>query len=116
MSKLLESIGLQNTPVNELYARSAVEWINKHTTLKVDPECNTDLSAAVQLFILKYTQLLTINSGIASESISGLSQSFTTGQSLESKIYELATAVLGKDCLLSTVTVHAGESKWDYGC
>lgn len=113
---LLESIGLSSTPENTLYASSAIEWIKLHTTLEVNPDKPDTLSAAVKLFILKYAQLISTHSGVASESISGLSQSFVTGQSLKTKIYELAIALLGEDCLKSTVTVNAGERVWKYGC
>lgn len=116
MTKLLASIGLAETPENALYARSAIEWINEHTTLKIAADDPEKLSAGVRVFVLKYSQLMTSHTGVASESISGLSQSFVTGQSLEMRIYELAIALLGVNCLKSTVTVRAGEDIWDYGC
>lgn len=116
MEALLKLVGLSNTPENALYARSAIEWVKTRTTLKINMDDPSSLPANVQLFIIKYSQLMTINTGVASESISGMSQSFVTSQSLEMKIYELATALLGLDCLKSTVVVHSGESPWDYGC
>lgn len=114
MTELLKSLGMSDTPENALYARSAIEWVKQHTILKIDTDNPSSLPAAVQLFIIKYSQLMTISSGVASESISGMSQSFVTGQSLEAKIYELATALLGLDCLKSTVVVFSSESKWEY--
>lgn len=112
MSTSLESIGLSDTPVDNLYAEAALEWVKRNTTLVTDTE---NLSPSVKLFILKYSQLMTNHTGIASESISGLSQSFETGRSLEAQLYELAVSLLGADCIKSTVTVFSGEEKWDYG-
>lgn len=111
MKDLLKALGLPDTTENVLNAESAVEWLKIHTTIDT-----TNLSSSVKLFILKYSQLMTNYTGVASESISGLSQSFVTGQSLDSQIYELAVALFGADCLKSTVTVISGEDKWDYGC
>lgn len=113
MSTILESIGLADTPENNLNVESALEWLTRSTTLDIDKE---NLSPSVKLFVLKYSQLMTNHTGIASESISGLSQSFETGRSLESQLYDLASSIFGNDCLKSTVTVLSGEDKWDYGC
>lgn len=109
MSELLESLGLPNTTENTLYVDSAIAWMKENTTLNTEAPTST-----MKLFILKYTQLLTNHAGVASESISGLSQSFVTGQDLVNQIYELARAILGAGCLKSTVTVFSGEDRWTY--
>lgn len=113
MNISLEAIGLPDTEENKLYAESAVEWLKRNTTVEVD-NIDTSTSSTVKLFILKFSELMAIGTGVSSESISGLSQSYDNGQSLEAKIYALATALLGTDCLKSTVIVHSGEDGWDY--
>lgn len=112
MQKLLEAIGLPDTPENKIYAGAAIKWLAKHTTCKVDSE---ELAPDVQLFILKYSELMTNRAGVTSESIGGMSQSFATGHKLENEIYGLAVAILGLEDIKSTVTVFSGESRWDYG-
>lgn len=114
MQKLLEAIGLPDTPENKIYVGAALKWLAKHTTCEVDS--TEELAPDVQLFILKYSQLMANHAGVTSESISGMSQSFVTGQKLDDEIYKLASAILGSDVLKSTVTVFSGESRWDYGC
>ena len=115
MQLLLESIGLADTPENTLHVESAIEWLNAHTIYEIDKDSVKNIKSSVKLFILKFSELMTSHAGVASESISGMSQSFVTGQSLESKIYELAVSLLGSDAIKSTVTVFSGEDRWDYG-
>lgn len=115
MQSFLESIGLADTSENRLYVNSAVAWINKNTTYSFEKAC-IDIPDECKLFIVKYSQLMSTQAGVASESISGMSQSFVTGQKLENSIYELAVALFGKDAIkMSNVTVFSGEGKWDYG-
>ena len=112
MDALLETLGLTETIENKMYAEAAVEWLKKHTVYQ-DFGNPSVLPSSVKLFIYQYPQLV-INAGVASESITGMSQSFVTGQALESQIYQLAIALLGIDSIQSTVTVHSGEDRWDY--
>lgn len=116
MTALLNSLGLTDTAENQIYVNSAVEWLNTRTILDVELADYANWQSSVKLFILKYAQLMSTRTGVASESISGLSQSFVTGQSLEASIYELTVGILGKDVLKSTATVFSGEDGWDYGC
>ena len=116
MEELLVSLGIVSTAESLLYVGSAVDWLHNKTIVTVDTEHPDNIPASVKLFILKYLDLMKISTGVASESISGLSQSFVTNQSLEAKIYDLAIGILGSDVLKSTVTVHSGEDCWDYGC
>lgn len=98
-----------------LYTEGALSWVEKHTTYTVDYDNLDQLPAEVLLFVAEYCDLLRHDRNVASESIEGLSQSFVTGVALETQIYELAYAVLGRDAIRSTVTVLSGEERWDYG-
>ena len=115
-TEVLKSLNLGSEPNdrNVLTVESALDWISNNTVIQVD---NLEaLSANVKMFILKYIDLMNITSGVASESIEGLSQSFVTGQSLETQIYNLAVAFLGLMNLKSNVIVFSGEDGWDYEC
>ncbi len=114
MQELLKAIGLPDTPENKIFAGAAIKWLSKHTTCNVDSINQLDVD--VQLFVLKYSELMANRAGVSSESIGGMSQSFITGHNLDNETYALATAVLGADVIKSTVTVFSGESRWDYGC
>lgn len=116
MEQLLADLGINNTAENTIYVNSAVEWLNSNTTLSLDITANKNWQYSVKLFILKFVELMNKSSGVASESIGNLSQSFVTDKELVSQIYELATGLLGRDVIKSTVTVFSGEDNWDYGC
>lgn len=113
---LLQTLSIKDNAVNRILAKSAVEWINEHTTLSVvTADDVSNVSSSVLLFILKYIDILKQDKTIASESAQGLSQSFNTSQTLSVSLYELASELLSP-YLLSTVTVKAGESGWTYEC
>ena len=115
MNNLLEALGVANTPENSIYAETALYWLKVNTYVEID-ESFENVQSAVKLFVLKYIQLMSIQAGVSSESISGLSQSFTTGQSIRVQLRSLAAELFGLDALKSDVTVFSGESVWDYGC
>lgn len=81
-----------------LYAEAAIDWINSNTTLEID---KTDLFASVatlpagaKLFICKYYEVMvTGGTGISSESIGGMSQSFST-ESKNTLLWQLASELL----------------------
>lgn len=71
------------TDLTCLQVDSALEWIRDNTTLEFelnDIESIKALPSGVRLFILKYIEVFSLNAGISSESIEGLSQSFNTRQ------------------------------------
>ncbi len=81
-----------------MYAESALEWINQHTNLEYDlnnmPE---SLPSNVRLFILKYSELMSNNPGVTSESISGLSQSFVSSSDVSLILWGYAKELFGDD-------------------
>lgn len=64
-----------------LMVQSGVEWLQQNTILKIDMN-NTDTIASLpggaKLFILKFCDLMNQSDNITSESIGGLSQSFSS--------------------------------------
>ena len=83
---------------NEVIRESALEWISKNTTFNVtvDP-----LPASVEMFIEKYSQVMGLRPGVSSESISGLSQSFSGDISTLLKQY--ASELIGEEFVKSDV-------------
>lgn len=60
-----------------MMVHAALEWIQENTILELDPE--QELPSNVQLFIIKFCDVMSQTSGVASESLGGMSQSFATG-------------------------------------
>ena len=64
---------------DSLVGNTALEWIAENTTLTVDindVETVKKLPFAAQLFVVKFDEIVSSSSVVASESIEGLSQSF----------------------------------------
>lgn len=83
---------------NEVIRESALEWISKNTTFDVTAD---PLPASVEMFIGKYAEVMGLRPGVASESISGLSQSFSGDISTLLKQY--ASELIGEEYMVSEV-------------
>lgn len=83
---------------SELIRESALEWISKNTTFDVTVE---PLPASVEMFIEKYAEVIGLRAGVSSESISGLSQSFSGDISTLLKQY--ASELIGEEYMVSEV-------------
>ena len=101
-----KEIGLN---VDELTGNAAIEWLANNTT--VDTTDITKLSASAKLFISKYAEITKKRSGVASQSIEGLSQSFAQTNK-EDMLWDEAISILGKNKLKSNVTFYPAQSKW----
>ena len=84
-----KAIGLD---VDEIIGNAAIEWLANNTT--IDTSDISKLSASAKLFIKKFDEVNSIDSGISSESIQGMSQSFNTSDK-SALIWEFATELLG---------------------
>lgn len=65
-----------------LVIESGLEWVKANTTLEFDMNNDEDLKAlpsCVRLFLTKFFDVNMLSTGVASESIDGLSQSFESG-------------------------------------
>lgn len=81
-----------------LLAESALDYINENTTLSVNKDSRESLEAlpaCAKLFIVKYSALMEAETGISSESLGGMSQSFDTTKR-DSLLFDLANSLLGK--------------------
>ena len=80
----IKSSGIPIANVTEstvLIVESALEYVAANTNLKFDPsdiDSVKNLPSCVKLFIVKFHELLNRESGVTSESIAGMSQSFDT--------------------------------------
>lgn len=72
---------------------AALSWISENTTLNIDP--SKELPSNVKLFIIKFCDLLTPTVGVASESLGGMSQSFSTSGGTGFLIADLASQLFG---------------------
>ena len=90
-----------------LSANAALEWIADNTT--IDTTDIEHLPYRAKLFISKFCEVNAIQSGISSESIDGLSQSFSGDNA--NLIMDLANSLLSSD-LKSRVRFVTAEHKW----
>lgn len=101
-----------NDQMAYLRAGAALEWVKENTTLDVnmdDPESISALPACAKLFVAKYGEVLGIKSGVASQSIEGLSMSFDTTDKT-ALIWQLATSLLGR--YIRQVRVFPAKRRW----
>lgn len=115
-SQQLESlrIGLPSDTETLLMVESALSWVQDNTTLKFDIENDADLQALpsqVRLFVLKFTETMSVNAGVSSESIEGLSQSFNSGDK-SALIWDIANSLLSK-WLISPVRFIPAQRRWN---
>lgn len=72
----------------------ALQWVRDNTT--IDIKTDSELPSNVKLFVIKYCDLMSQFSGVASESLGGMSQSFSTAQGgSELLLRELASQLFG---------------------
>ena len=103
-------------PIDErtiLIVESGLDWVKHNTTLKFDIDKDEDLEAlpsTVRLFLTKFFDVQMLGTGISSESIEGLSQSFDTSDKA-AMIWQFAEELLAP-YLISRVKFVAAQSKW----
>lgn len=85
--------------------------MRENTSLDTDVD---PLPANAELFVEKYKEIMGLRPGIASESIQGLSQSFSASD-IGALIRQYASSILGDDCLtFSDIKVMPAVEKWVY--
>lgn len=81
-------------PEISLMVGAALDWVDANTTLTVDR--NAELPNNVKLFIVKFCDLMNHSVGVASESLGGMSQSFSTSSGgTAALLADLATQLFG---------------------
>lgn len=102
-----------NDAASVLRAEAALDWMLEHTTLefnKANMESINALPACAKLFVGQYSDIMKRRMGVTSQSIEGLSQSFsTTDKSIE--IMQIANSLLGA-YLKSQVRVIPARRRW----
>lgn len=96
-----------------LKAEAALDWMLKNTTLKFDKgsvETITALPSCAKLFVVQYTELLSVKQGVASQSIEGLSMSYFDADT-SAKIWQLANTLL-YGYIKSQVRVFPAKRRW----
>ena len=96
-----------------LKAEAALDWMKEHTTLEFDKgsaESIKALPSCAKLFVVKYSEALSLKQGVASQSIEGLSMSFN-GNDQAALIWQLANSLLGA-YLKSQVRVFPAKRRW----
>lgn len=73
---------------------AALNWVTENTTLKIDPD--NELPSNVKLFVIKYCDLLAPTLGVASESLGGMSQSFSISGGAGFLLADLASQLFGE--------------------
>lgn len=80
-------------PEVRIMVEAALSWVAENTSIAIDPEA--ELPSNVKLFVIKYCELMSITSGVASESLGGMSQSFSTTGGTGSLLADLAKQLFG---------------------
>lgn len=76
-----------------IMVETALDWVDANTTLEIDRE--SELPANVKLFVVKFCDLMSQTAGVASESLGGMSQSFSTSGGSTFALAELASQLFG---------------------
>lgn len=101
-------IPIEDSPTAVLYAESAVEWLKSNTTLSTDNL--SELPSGAKVFIIRYIGIMGTDSTVTSESLGGMSQSFST-ESKGNLLYDLANELIG-GYMASQVKFVAAQSRW----
>lgn len=115
-SDQVERLKLGIAPIDDrlcLLTESAFDWIKDNTTLEIDltdTEALEALPACVRLFIVRFIDVMTMTAGVQSESIEGLSQSFSSADK-GALIWQYAEELLGK-WLKSRVRFVTAQRRW----
>lgn len=113
--ELLKDTGvpLEPTAENVLLLGAGFDWLEENTTLqfnKENPEEVKALPDMVKLFLCRYAELMGNSGLITSESIGGLSQSFSSTQR-SALLWDAAQTLLGP-WLKSQVSSVPSVSRW----
>lgn len=113
-SEAIEALGFDSTnPETCLFVEAALDWLCANTTLefdKSDIESLKALPAGAKLFLRRYGSIMQTDTTVTSESIGGMSQSFSTS-SKNNLLMDLANDLLNMYMKSSFSFIPAVE-KW----
>lgn len=107
----IESLKLGISPIDDravLTISAGVEWIAQNTT--IDTSDLAKLPASACLFLVKYFDIQKLKTGVASQSIEGLSQSFNSNAH-STLIWQAAEELLS-GYLKSRVQFVSAQKRW----
>lgn len=100
------NLGVDTDAKTVITINAALEWIKDHTT--IDTTDIDNLPACAKLFMIKYTEIGSMQSGVESESIEGLSLSYGNKSGM---IWDAAYELLGA-YVKSPVRFVAAQDRW----
>lgn len=112
----LKTLGIPLADYSEadvLYVESALDWITRNTSLVIDKSSIEQLKAlpaGVKLFIVKYREVMSYSAGTTSESVDGLSQSFSEALKGQ-KLREYAAELMGE--YIREIRITPARRRWD---
>lgn len=112
-SEEFKSLALPVPEEAQIYIEAGLEWLRDHTTLETDPsdiESVRALPSSARLFLVKFCEICSRDTGVTSESVGPMSQSFTT-DSVSKQTAVLARQLL-KTWLKSDVTFIPCVRRW----
>ncbi len=110
-SEQIQNLNLGIAPLDAravLQVNAALEWLAENTT--IDTADLENLPSCAKLFMIKYTEISNMRTGVTSESIEGLSQSFGNGNQTN-LIWDTASDLLGA-YIKSRIRFVTAERKW----
>lgn len=102
------NLGVELDTMTELIISTGVDWMKENTTINTEDIDNFPNCA--KLFLIKFCDIQNLQTGVSSESIQGLSHSFTTDKN--SMIWQLAESLLGGYLNGGQVRFVAASSRW----
>ena len=104
-------IQIGDSPTDVLYAETALDWIIHNTSLRVDKSDLSTLPAGAKLFIMRFGDIMKVDSTVVSESLGGMSQSFSS-ESKNSLLLDLANELMG-EYMTSQVKFFMAQNRWN---
>lgn len=96
-----------------LYLDAGLEWLEEHTNIQLEEHTVETIKAMpskAKLFLLEFSQIMQRETGVVSESIAGMSQTYEE-KGKDALIWNVAKTLL-KGQLKSTVTVLPARKRW----
>lgn len=93
-SEQIQNLNLGIIPLDSravVTVNAALEWLAENTTIETEDLEN--LPSCAKLFMIKYAEISNVRTGVQSESIEGLSQSFSQSSN-ENLLWDTANALL----------------------
>lgn len=112
----IANLKLGIAPIDErtvLIVESGLDWVKQNTTLDFDKNNDEDLEAlpsCVRLFLTKFFDVQMLGVGVSSESIEGLSQSFSSNDT-NALLWQYAQELLSL-YLKSRIGFYAAQKRW----